>query len=1729
MGLLTEQLKNYQESGNPNPVEVEDVKLGGSPATVEAAGEPQKPLRNPTGLGPLGNMTVFGGSVRNDFTPESYVREAAEAGWGESRYDKMTGYMPGEDIEDVRAKAQPWYWKIGNGVAKGGVTAATTAVNTVAGTVFGVGSSLFEMASEVANGGEVDMKKVLDAGVNNFLSEQLIKFQNFSEELFPNYKTAEERTDEYQKEWYKHLGTANFIGDSFLKNFGFTVGAMAGGAVWARLIGAGMAKGLASNIMKGAVVGAEGDAEALAALKNIATAVENGTISTIDATKLAGNLADVVKKINRMEARLQLYGSVIGAMGEGTTEGLMAKDEFLKEYMPQLERMYQAKSDNIEKDVLKSNPFLRYYIETGEVDEEGNPIRILTQRGRDEVNRRKDDLVREYMDAQAFANDQGNRLASTTFLLNLPILTASNTIQFGRMFSKGWQTARKQALVDGTASIAELAGKDAKLALNAAYKSTGSVAGRTVLNSLKVAGSESFEEMAQGVISAGTKNVAATNIAAFNNDAYDPDSVGDFGDWFAQMQEGGAEYLSDSKNWQEGFLGAVTGLLGIPSRSIHTWNGGVIGAYNEASGRQAASDLAAEKLNTLVNSQEFQDRWHGYIRHLKYDKDMQKAASKNNPYDWHNANDKQLINDIITFDNAGKLDDLFQIVDAYSGVTLNDAKNLLPALGNENGKMTPEEVVDAVKTRASDLKDAINEYKQIYDAISSRVKPGTSKAFFEETLFTMNQIRLAEKRFLEMFNETLGVIDKSIGKKADTEQLKSIHDSLAKYFTGNIVPEKFTAEEARQVEEAVNTMESLVKGKKAAEQKIADMKKLSADRAALYRKLVTLEGATQEEFEKQAINPQQVAETARKEQIRREADVYQNVEQVKVAYRSLPKDRSMDKEFFDVLVEMEDKNPSVKSFLELNAAYQDFLDSYQNSEFRISDDHIAASDAQRRILSDIYDSIESRQDLLDTNMDDYLSEDPNNPTQKEQDIKMQLRSSIPDGFVDVAYRNAVDAIRNGLKEYNDKLTFVGNRTQQQKKQKPTGLRESIPGQTGKGPSKPPSLRQAAGVKQQSAQPNKTVKDKLGREWSVGQTVYMYKLDDEGELVPVLLGEYKIEGFYAKSTKNNAPQARLVSNDGKRILVDMTLDNILRVQPEKMEQLEPVKNAESFPVVNPESSGVQEEAVNSAAREDLTPEARKEANPAAELNGNEKLHYLRTGMPENESFAVKRAREIAQNESLDLKEKKRQLAEVDLRDFSLVKPEYDETWNAVQNFKGQNGFENVANILERDDQVEFRINDDFPKLSIDGQPEETQILMYTRKNGKEYFLNTLVRSTSKYDGLQGLREAIFEKYNEWRENGGTGEFIFKDDSGKPITTTVWSKRNGIVIYNQNDKSDKYKNERPIKDISGYDKDAPIVFIGRDKVHILNNKKVDASALSGLDENYGALYYLAKGNNGQYIVPIRLGVEHFNHDTRQFTNPAFEAINSAFKGIADYVKSVSDQNISAFEDRSEVRTGLSPYLKDLSKALDIHEDIFTLYADRRTGRMKLAIYDAASDRRNPSRIDAEKITPEWLANAMAARNRSINFGSDTNVESLVEQGMITSNAVAMRPKNVDFYTYPWNETSGKFEPYGVQKEIAEQPKPEESVLQSNAPKKEDIQKEVKEKRTRKSAAPTEKREKKIVETPQQTNAPVAPVQASIEWAGLTDDQRSGLEAQGYDEETWNSISEDARKNELDCIGV
>ena len=901
----------------------DDVQLGAPPASSPAA---------PTVLDRLRAAASANSPMAQDYT-----EQALEAGFGTSKYD--TAFNPSMDLENNRAREQSAFSKIGTGLTKGAITAGATAVNTTLGTVFGIGSGLFELAFDTNGDGRSFMDTV-DAGVNNYLSEQLINLQQWSEKALPNYRTAEERTEKYQKEWYKHMGTANFIGDSILKNFGFTVGAMAGGYGWTKLISRALSKRLAGDVLRGVAIASNGDEVASTELQRAAQALQRGTIVRVDASKLSENIRSVARRMNSANERLKLYGAAISAMGEGNMEGLMAKDEFLEEFLPAINKRYVDESKQLEKDMFDNNA-PEYVTTRVEVQPDGSfkEVKVLTELGQNVLARQQEELTERYNELKEEAEREGQRLAGTTFLLNIPILTMSNTIQFGRLFTGGWKTnraanVRGRLTVDGGNIAANYSGKGNKVV-------------KSVLNTLKVAGSEAYEEMAQGTVSSGAKKVADYRLSSFNDAGYDPEATHSAASWFQNMYTGGVDYLGDIKNWQEGALGALTGLFGIPGRR---WSGGVVEAIRDANEEVNASRAAADKLNQLVNSKEFQDQWHGYIRHLKYNNEMGEALDEDNQYAWHSANNKQLVSDIIAFADAGRLEDLNQIVDYYEQLNSEGVAGIRDSVRDSSGEegwtknLSDKEVIERVKKQAKGMRTAIDEYKEIYDALRSRAPQGTSSDILKELVFTAMQIRSFDRRFLQMFGETMDAIDpllraaseedsngQTLTKEQSAEQYRRLRDNYESILAGSLVPTMLPVFFQKQRDAALDLLEELTKdtdpelGKK-----IKDMRRLSEDRQKFFQKLRTLqteEGVKQHEAE--AITQEAVVAAADEAAVEEETQELRTVEDVKAQY--FPKNAKERGQYVTQLMQIADKNPAAKTFVaihELHYNFKRYVDRY---------------------------------------------------------------------------------------------------------------------------------------------------------------------------------------------------------------------------------------------------------------------------------------------------------------------------------------------------------------------------------------------------------------------------------------------------------------------------------------------------------------------------------------------------------------------------------------------------------------------------------------------------------------------------------------------------------------------------------------------------------------------------------------------------------------------------------
>lgn len=137
-----------------------------------------------------------------------------------SRYDKglFNKKIPliyGEDMEEMYALGQSSGQKIANGLIKMGGIAGATVLGTFSNLVFGLPYAIGEGS--------------LSAFIDNPVSKSLDEFNEKMENWFPNFYTHKETNAAAldPDNWF----TANFLGDKFLKNAGFTIGAITAGMI----------------------------------------------------------------------------------------------------------------------------------------------------------------------------------------------------------------------------------------------------------------------------------------------------------------------------------------------------------------------------------------------------------------------------------------------------------------------------------------------------------------------------------------------------------------------------------------------------------------------------------------------------------------------------------------------------------------------------------------------------------------------------------------------------------------------------------------------------------------------------------------------------------------------------------------------------------------------------------------------------------------------------------------------------------------------------------------------------------------------------------------------------------------------------------------------------------------------------------------------------------------------------------------------------------------------------------------------------------------------------------------------------------------------------------------------------------------------------------------------------------------------------------------------------------
>lgn len=633
--------------------------------------------------------------------------EGTATPWGESMFDEPTATEAQfQELGDIRAENQPWYAQIGAGLAKGAILAGTTFLDGTVGLIFGAGTAI----------GEGRWSGLWD----NDFSKAMQSVNEWSEQALPNYYTRAEQ----EQPWYENIFTANFLGDKFIKNLGFTAGAFYSGGV---------------------------------------------TAAGLKVTKLPQLIGAIAKSSKAPAIVNTAVGATISAVNEGRIEALNNSKDWFELHKAQLDDSLRERLDAIQAE-YEANAGKELVRSGVEGNQFVDPAYVKYQ---DAIARERE----AYNTALGKLNEDRLKMGNADLLMNIPILTASNIIQFGKLYVNGFKTARKATNIVGKAG--EYTAGTTRLGAATAIT--------------KGALSEGTEEMAQGAASRIAGNYYSTDVNNFYKSKTDPEASQETLSWTKSFAEGINETVNDGSVWEEFFIGSLTGALGMPRfRSVRNAQGGIQSpitieggainewrAYNEKIARE---NEIADYMNSRIDSPEFKNYYQGLIRHNKYQNDMNRAAEEGDEFNFKNAEHAQSVSDIAMFDNAGRMEDLTTLINTAfdtsdenlasivenTTTTLEDGSKVGPFVDKNGNPMyaTPEgkqEMIEKLQQNHDEMTNTINNYLKIKDELDIKTGQQLSDDQLEELTWMKSQIGNWSERATAMSGEVKSAIGSVLG------------------------------------------------------------------------------------------------------------------------------------------------------------------------------------------------------------------------------------------------------------------------------------------------------------------------------------------------------------------------------------------------------------------------------------------------------------------------------------------------------------------------------------------------------------------------------------------------------------------------------------------------------------------------------------------------------------------------------------------------------------------------------------------------------------------------------------------------------------------------------------------------------------------------------------------------------------------------------------------------------
>ena len=393
-------------------------------------------------------------------------------------------------------------------------------------------------------------------------------------------------------------------------------------------------------------------------------------------------------------------------------------------------------------------------------------------------------IDQEYNKTLQGIEDDANKVGNYVLGYNMALLTASNSLEWGKLFTRG-----------NKASRAALLAKERSQGIKAAKDGLSLNIEQPWLNTAKNLGSRGYQALTEGMEEV-LQDVAVKaadlnpNYNSFNESVFNPEKRELANSSLQSLGMAFSQAMKDSDTATDFAMGFFTSVLGSPRfrspkengkwRSPITMEGGVTEFLKER--REYGKRKAlVDEINRRLSDPTFEEYYKGIVRDNDLTSKANLALEAGDEFNFHNYQFASMISDIIMFDNVGQFNLFNNILDKASAISDSEIKSLIDSgLFQQNGNpMSEEDARNKIQENVELMRGLASQYRKIKENLEASDNGSQlSKDALENIIYAKMQLDNWRKRQTDISNELVNLYKDDIYDSTDEKAVSPEHFRL---------------------------------------------------------------------------------------------------------------------------------------------------------------------------------------------------------------------------------------------------------------------------------------------------------------------------------------------------------------------------------------------------------------------------------------------------------------------------------------------------------------------------------------------------------------------------------------------------------------------------------------------------------------------------------------------------------------------------------------------------------------------------------------------------------------------------------------------------------------------------------------------------------------------------------------------------------------------------------------